>query len=321
MTAVTSRLGFTTTTPSAWGNVIFKVEGDFAGSTTSSPDNKGNFRLRHGFGQIGGLIAGQTFTLFTDFSGVGDMSLDWQGMMGCYAMIDSRPAQVRYTFDLGPMANLAFSMEQARTAGTQVGATNAKPFPAGLVGAFNFKGAWGYVRPAVAYQKYDSWTKATPLVGAKDVTKTSFSWNVATKINLGPDALAAHFGVGDGNYGPSLMDGVVLVGTDYQLVSGKLYAIGYSHVWTPTITSSVFFAGVQYSRDTTKLMTGNKFKTYQQAGLNTTVALSNITRFGVEYVYGKAKTFDANMITNADGTLTDTIKESKFRFQLRFMLS
>ena len=365
LTGVTSRLGVTTTTPTSWGDVIFKIEGDFAGNATSTgtavnpgTDAKGDFRLRHAFGQIGNLIAGQTDTLFLDASGdtVRDLYLDWQGMCGGYEGISSRVPQVRYTFAFSKQASLALAVEASKTNAVNVpGNTSGYPSPysssrsfPSLVAAFKYGDAWGHVRAAVGYQKYDSftpqggsaevwywkgtgatppvWTKATPAVlpANAELTKTSLSWNVSSAVYFGKDSVSALIGKGDANYGPNLQDGVVVSASNpgnLDLIQGTSWGLGYNRMWNPTYSSNLFVLGVNYSRDKDSGMLAAKFARYLQYGVNTLVNLSNTTRFGVEYIYGKAVTFDANQITNKDGSKTDQITESKLRLQWRYMFN
>jgi hypothetical protein len=356
LTASSSRLGFTTTTPSPYGDVIFKVEGDFSNSAPTSL-----FRLRHAYGQMGSIIAGQTDTVFLDPSGdtVRDMYIDWQGMAGGYANISSRPVQVRYTVTLNKQASLAFSVEQNKTsapdASLNTGYSVSKSFPS-LVGAFKFGDAWGHVRAAIAYQKYDAWraeggtaavygwkadpknpsaapvwTIITPAVPNtnNELTKTTLSWNLAGTVYVGKDFASLLYGVGDSNYGPNLANGPTLgdapvlnaAGNELKVIHGTSWGIGYTHLWTPTVNSSLFVLGANYSKDTDTGMTGAKFHQWLQYGVNTLVNLTTTTRFGAEYIYGKATTFDDNTLTNADGTKTNKITESKLRLQLRYLFN
>jgi hypothetical protein len=80
----------------------------------------------------------------------------------------------------------------------------------------------------------------------------------------------------------------------------------------------VFCAYVGYDRDADKGMTGDAFHTYEQAGANLIYNATKTMQYAVEYMYGQAKTFDANTLINPDGTTTSTIGESKLHFQAKF---
>jgi hypothetical protein len=83
MTANQSRLGVNIGLPK---DVNVKVEGDFY---------KGNFRLRHAYGEYNGLLAGQTWSNYNSFTG-NTPTLDFNGSAG-WAGYQLRTSQVRYT--------------------------------------------------------------------------------------------------------------------------------------------------------------------------------------------------------------------------------
>lgn len=88
MHAWQSRLGVRTVTPTAEGDLVTVVEGDFYGS------GGGSFRLRHAYGSWNGITAGQLWTNFGSF--VGDTPvLDFTGQVGRAGA--NRQAQIRYS--------------------------------------------------------------------------------------------------------------------------------------------------------------------------------------------------------------------------------
>ncbi len=99
--AFQSRLGVRTTTSTALGDVKTQIEGDFFGN------GGGGFRLRHANGQIGGLLAGQTWSNFMPIESY-PTTLDFQGPAG---LPFSRVAQLRYTSELGGGFSLSGSLE------------------------------------------------------------------------------------------------------------------------------------------------------------------------------------------------------------------
>lgn len=84
--AVQSRIGVRTTLPN---DVKVVVEGDFAGG------GGGSFRLRHGYGEWNGILAGQTWSNYNSFTG-NTPTLDFNGAAG-WAGYQARVAQLRYT--------------------------------------------------------------------------------------------------------------------------------------------------------------------------------------------------------------------------------
>lgn len=113
--ARTSRIGIEASTPTPYGPLAVKVEGDFnneprTGNSavygtvgniyTQQATNSYNFRLRHAYGQFGGLLAGQTWSTFMDLDNSPE-TVDFNGPIGSTFI---RQPQVRYAYatkDLG----------------------------------------------------------------------------------------------------------------------------------------------------------------------------------------------------------------------------
>ncbi len=105
-----TRFGVKSSTPTAMGdlNTLFEFElygtGSDAGQTT--------FRLRHAWGELGNVGAGQTWSLFMD-ENVFPNSIEYWGPPG---MVFYRNIQLRYTFPLGDSGSrLAFALESEGT--------------------------------------------------------------------------------------------------------------------------------------------------------------------------------------------------------------
>jgi len=105
MTAIESRLGVTTTTPTAMGDVKTVLEGDFYGAG-------GTLRLRLAYGEWNGIQAGQNWTNFASFVDHTG-TLDFLGIPGQSALV--RQSQLRYT--AGP---LSVALEAPSTVGGAV---------------------------------------------------------------------------------------------------------------------------------------------------------------------------------------------------------
>ncbi|WP_372965724.1 DcaP family trimeric outer membrane transporter [Marinobacter sp.] len=108
--ATQSRIGVSTMLPQ---DVKVVIEGDFASG--------GNFRLRHAFGEYKGILAGQTWSNFSSFTG-NTPTLDFNGAAG-WAGYQARTAQLRYT-----TGGLSVSVEDPKgsvSAGTKKDASPA----------------------------------------------------------------------------------------------------------------------------------------------------------------------------------------------------
>lgn len=102
--AIQSRIGFWTYTDTGLGELQTRLEGDFFGGGASG----GTFRLRHAYGQLGGLLIGKTWSNFMPIESYPD-SLDFQGPAGIPFV---RPEQVRYTYDFGNGFGGSVSLER-----------------------------------------------------------------------------------------------------------------------------------------------------------------------------------------------------------------
>jgi hypothetical protein len=93
-----SRLFVKTNTPTSMGDLNTHVELDFYGADgNESVSNSHGFRLRHAYGTLGNLLAGQTWTNFMNPASLPD-TLDFGGPVG---QIFDRQAQVRWTQPFG----------------------------------------------------------------------------------------------------------------------------------------------------------------------------------------------------------------------------
>ena len=85
-----SRLRFNSHTATTWGPLTTRIETDFFGG--------GNvLRLRHAYGEVGGVLAGQTWSILMEEDTFAS-TVDSEGPVG---MIISRKPQFRYTQYLG----------------------------------------------------------------------------------------------------------------------------------------------------------------------------------------------------------------------------
>ena len=107
--ARTSRIGIEASTPTKYGPLGIKVEGDFnneprtgnsavSGSPgniwTQLETNSYGFRLRHAYGQFGGWLIGQNWSAFMDLDNSPE-TIDFNGTIGVPL---ARQPQIRYTY-------------------------------------------------------------------------------------------------------------------------------------------------------------------------------------------------------------------------------
>jgi hypothetical protein len=227
------------------------------------------------------------------------------------------------------------------TANTSIG--SAHSLPGDLTARLTYADKWGHIAFAGAFTKYEqfasqAYTAATTQVVANPATytlgvpaylavagstasysKNVFSWAVSGHFQFGDDALTYHGGIGTGQWGAGLQDGVNFdKAGNLQTIQAKQFEAGYEHFFTAKLHGNVFVSYVGYDRDIDKGMTGNAFKTYEQYGANMIYNATKTMQYGLEYIYGQAKTFDANTLINPDGSTASSIGESKLHFQAKF---
>ena len=120
--ARTSRIGFEAATPSPYGPISVKIEGDFnndprTGNAAVNGDTKNiytqqatnsyNFRLRHAYGQFGGLLIGQTWSTFFDVDNSPE-TVDFNGPIGSTFI---RQPMIRYAYPTKSMGTFTAAIE------------------------------------------------------------------------------------------------------------------------------------------------------------------------------------------------------------------
>mgnify|MGYP007072405153 CR=1 FL=1 len=108
-----TRFGFTAQGDSALGAFKARIEGDFvttAGNVANTGSAGDAFRIRHAYGEVGPILAGQTQSLWSDghfyVSG-----WDWNGDVVSPGNNIARKQQLRYTHSFASGAKLAVAME------------------------------------------------------------------------------------------------------------------------------------------------------------------------------------------------------------------
>lgn len=302
------RFGFQTSTPSAYGDVNVKVE--FEGKTVGGGTNSwGNpFRLRHAYGEFGGLLIGQTNSLW----------VDWQYCPSYNDTFNSdfngatyRTRQLRYTFEPTKGVKVAFSAEQDNSGGgtTKLGTS--------LYGAVKYSADWGYIVGVVGYQKKEDWSGYGNVVPADDNKTTSGTsisfnlggaYNITDKDEIGLRIINGGGHTGNGVYG--VKDGFVAKDDAYKFYKSTSIDLGYSHTWNDQFTTSLGINNISFPKD---VDLGHNYKvTVSEFFINTNWHVTKTATFGLEYFDSTAKVSDNeggnnNIITKKDGTGTDKV--------------
>jgi len=282
MQAKATRLNLDVRAPSDWGVVRGFVETDFF-------NDDAQLRLRHAYVEVGSLLAGQSWTVFTDPDGI-PRTLDFESPI---AFITLRQAQFRWTETIHDNLTWAVSVENPDTTADDVVFTSLpgdteQPVP-DLVTHLKYKGdlcEWfiaGLFRDLVYRPDGDSsqhhFGAAVNLVGILHPTEQ--------------DKLIGQFLVGNGlgryRSGSDLrLDTPTTVDT-VHVVGG---CVGVTHEWTDTLSSTgVYSFGVRRVKD---------FDPPETTRLSNYLAIDLIwepidsTSFGIEYLYGDVETRDGS---------------------------
>lgn len=313
MTARTSRFGLQTNTPTSWGPVGVKLEGDFNGTNLESGQTFTNsvlFRLRHAYGTVGNLLVGQTWSTFLDLNAAPD-TVDFNGP-GSLALI--RNPMIRYTIPLAPGYSLALAVENAPGTdgndycagdGTGPGDFSCGPsgsskiqtipdFHANLSGS----GAWGTFSLRAVTSQTKRGSATDPNASTQSVQGIGAA--ASGSLKLGGDTLVGQIAYSSGVnryifYSGLSAPAVYSDGSSLKNVNSYGYHVGYTHVWSPAFRSNLVFSQnfIENPKVNGVEQFGNSVnKTISDAFVNTFWSFAKNAEFGLEYEWGQRKTFD-----------------------------
>jgi len=284
LSAAESRFNIETRTPTGYGELKTFIEGDFEGvsgvinqtnsgvsnsNTFQINSNRSAFALRHAYGTLGPLLAGQYFSLFEDLAAAPE-TLDFGGAIGVSGPL--RQAQARYVFSAGNGLTLGVSAENPQTVVVSAApsafgnATNTQPtlgsstFGLGqgdkmpdFVGAVIWSQGPGHIAfRGVVRDLYDhnpaGGTAATG-VGPAGVSNSTFGWGAGVSGDyhvFGKDDIIFQVNGGKGigryitNTGDTQADSVISVdGSRLSAVPAYGGVLGYQHWWTDRLRSNI----------------------------------------------------------------------------------
>ncbi len=309
-TARTSRFGIQTTTPSKYGTVGVKLEGDFNAPNLEQGQSYTNsvlFRLRHAYGTVGNLLVGQTWTTFLDFGSAPD-TVDFNGP-GSLALV--RQPMIRYTAPLAAGTSLTVALENSPgTDGNDyAGSSNITKFQTipDVIASLNYGGSWGGLSVRGVTMNYK---RAAPTLGDSAYSKQGFGGSVGANVKVGGDTLVAYVAGGPG-IGRYVMNTVANGGVvadpatkTLELVSAFAYHVGYTHVWNGEFRSNLIWSQTTIqnpSLNGVKVFGNGDNESMSQLFVNTFWTMSKNTEFGAEYIWGERKTFDVGAAGSQKG--------------------
>ncbi|WP_242333699.1 MULTISPECIES: DcaP family trimeric outer membrane transporter [Anaeromyxobacter] len=302
VTARTSRVGLTTTTPTDHGNLVVRVEGDFNSPSafnysTEATTNGTNFRIRHAYGEYAGFLVGQTWANFMDLGSLPD-TVDFNPH-GAFAL--TRSPGVRYTANFGgPTLAVALENPQSlvlnteKAPGTLTVGREFDRYPdvsANLTVPFSL----GHLNLRAVTFEYQGRTAA----GVHD-SRWAWGAGVSGSVKLGKlDSVvwSVQGGDGIGRYMfTTLFQGAAFVGNDIEMWSAVAYHVGLTHNWSPTFRSNLIWTQTFFDKDdalAAELGDPLSNKRIDAGYVNSFYSPVKNVELGLEYAYGRRTVFAA----------------------------
>lgn len=243
-----SRLYIETSTPTALGDAKTRIEGDFfGGGGTETFSNSSGFRLRHAYGELAGLLAGQTWSNFMHFAAY-PSTVDFDGPVGVSFI---RQGQVRYTFPAGP-GELSVAAENPEGTGFPGSRDSAPDVTA--------RYAWNGERAALETAALVRRLETDDAAASSDDSATGYGLMLAGNLRLTDTTklmAGAIYGEGVGRYiytanGTEEGDAIGAAYIDEEGSLETIEAYGFNAAvvqdWTPKFTSSLSYGLVRGDR-------------------------------------------------------------------------
>jgi len=283
-----SRLFAGTSTPTAWGALTTYVEGDLYGAAgNESVSNSNNLRVRHAYGTLGGLLAGQTWTNFSDVSAYPD-TVDFGGSVG---QIFARQAQVRWTqsFTGGQWSVALENPETVATlpTGTQFRADDDR-LP-DLTGMVRFNTAYGNYSVAGLARQLRVDSLSAP-ASQEQKLGTALGVNGVVPLFRTDDArFSVYYGNGIGRYSAGFFTDALLDANGHIILPREWIAtVAYRHYWAPTLRSTLALSGLGASNSEGTADGVNKGA--KSAHLNVIWSPVAQTNLGLELIHASRET-------------------------------
>jgi hypothetical protein len=298
-TARASRLGIVTNTPSPWGDLEVKLEGDFNAPNDYMSElgsNGTQFRLRHAYGRWGNLLVGQTWSNFidlrsypetVDFNPLGDVTL-------------IRQTQLRYTLPLGS-SSLAFSVENPESL------SSLPPYQTrSNAGRIDFDRVPDFVvNWSLHGEKAHISARAVTMEYRNDLhSQRGYALGLSGSSRLGPGTLVAGIQGGDGigrYMFNSIMQGATETGSDLRLWRAMGWHLGYTFPWSSALRSNFIAGQTYFGMDEIANAYGRFWagkadefvpnKRIDQASINLLWSITKNVEAGIEYSWGRRVTF------------------------------
>ncbi len=315
-----SRLGVRSFTPTDLGPLRTIFEFELFGTGVDSGQT--TFRLRHAWGELGPLAAGQYWSPFTD-PDVFPNTLEYRGPTG---LPWYRNVQLRYTAFDNVFNTFMVALARPGASGDQGvyddrieldGIRARFPLP-DFVAAYKRTGNWGHVRTAGILRRInwdDTRDDAFDLSG----DATGWGWNVSSALKAGEnDVLRLMFIVGEGVQN-EMNDSPIDIGIENnpgdpvrpvvgQPIPIVAYSVYLDHTWNEHLTSAIGYSA--QDNDNTDAQAPDAFRVGKYASGNVLYTPAPNVMFGGELQWGRRENF-------SDGFESDGFK-IQFSFKYNF---
>ncbi len=309
-----SRLWFKSFTPTNWGALTAYVETDIFNlkARDSERVSNGNApRLRHAFGTLGNLLAGQTWTSFQPVYAYAEIN-DFGGPAG---QIFVRQAQVRWKqpTDWGSWQVALENPETTLSIPAAAGGGRAEPSDdrvPDIVVRADYKDTWGQASIAGLVRQL----RADGTFEGIEVDDSEWGGAVSLAANLkvldrDNIKFQAQYGVLGRYQSQNAFNGGVIKDEDEIDTTDSLGAfIGYQHFWTPTIRST-WLLGYGWADNNRRIVGDDATESVWSSHLNLLWSPVPNTRFGIEWLHANRE-----LESGEDGKLDRVQFAAKYDF-------
>jgi hypothetical protein len=290
-----SRLFVKTSTPTAWGDLATYLEGDFYGADgNESVSNSNGPRLRHAYGSLGHLLAGQTWTNFMYVPSLTE-TLDFGGPVG---QIFNRQAQVRWTQAFEGGSSIArgqwsVALENPESVVTVPGGASFRAdddHVPDVTGQVVFDTSRGKVAVSGVLRQIRADSKSPGVIDQRVGGALSVA-GVIPSVGKDDFRFVATAGNAIGRYSDGFFqDGVVDAGGSIRLPRQWGWYAGYRHFWKPDLRSNLVLSSASQSNPAGTPGSANRSAHSAHANLIWSPVAN--TDLGVEYIHADRETED-----------------------------
>jgi hypothetical protein len=264
--------------PSDVGPFHAFFEGDFF-------SDQNGFRMRHAYGEVGGVLGGQTWTTFMDEDAMPE-TLDFESPIG-FPQI--RQAQLRWTQEYESGNYWAVALEDPDSdvlAPTGVPGESDEPLP-DLTGRYHWKNSRGHVQLGA----FGGMARFDPETGSEDDVAL-WGFNLSTKVaTFGEDSAITQitYGEGVGRYRGGTTAAPDADG-DLEAIETFAALVSYQHHWSDAYRSTLAYTWAE--GDLPDGVPSTSTEELQYLAANLIWQFSRRAWAGIEYLDGSRDTFD-----------------------------